>query len=170
VLIVQSHCCVCPWSNVHIWGRTYDFWFFLSQANLTQNDGVRLTSCSFCLTFHWLGSITPYLLFKLYFTFFKHFSYFFSFFQFSVSYLNVGFPHAFCISISNLHFLTYQCLEVYACSTPLRFNSLSISLQTSITFLLVYLSVHPCCHEIWTQKAKNLSSWTCPENPICKKF
>jgi hypothetical protein len=28
VLIVQSHCCVCPWANVHIWGRTYDFWSF----------------------------------------------------------------------------------------------------------------------------------------------
>jgi hypothetical protein len=26
VLKVQSHCCVCPWSNVHIWGRTYNFW------------------------------------------------------------------------------------------------------------------------------------------------
>jgi hypothetical protein len=28
VLKVQSPCCVCPWSNVHIWGRIYDSWSF----------------------------------------------------------------------------------------------------------------------------------------------
>jgi hypothetical protein len=26
VIQVQPHCCICPRSKVHIWGRTYDFW------------------------------------------------------------------------------------------------------------------------------------------------